>query len=342
MMASAQTFDAQAATRALNNATTAAGHAPSIHDSQPWRWRLHGDQLDLFVEDSRTLAVTDPTRHLAILSCGAALHHAFVSFAADGWHSTVTRLPNPAKPGHLATARVDARIPIEPAATRHLQTIGLRHTDRRPVAGTPVDADTLRSIAAAAESQGTGLHLLRPRQIFDLATATDHARHIEHANSAAPPERSTIWVGGFRALGNGDAARGASPRAAPGRDSGAIGDEDIAGSRNRAAVFAVLHGPGDSDLDWLRAGEALSAVWLTATELAIAVLPLSATIEVPDTREAIRRLLPGAGHPYLVLRFGALDPETPEPPNTPWLSTGSAVERRGEEPRDPRRAASRQ
>ncbi|MFG1607925.1 Acg family FMN-binding oxidoreductase [Actinoplanes sp. NPDC049265] len=333
MMASSRTFDAQAVTLALNNATTAAGHAPSIDHAPPWRWRRHGDQLELWIQDGRTLAATAPTRQLSILSCGAALHHAFISLAADGWHSIVTRLPNAARPGHLATVRVDARIPIEPAATRRLQTIGLRHTDRRPMAGTPVDADTLRSIAAAAESRGTRLHLLRPRQIFDLAAATDHAQHVEADDPAAQKE-STNWVGGFRTLGTGTPTtlpRRASPGTAPRRDFGP-GDTDIADTRNRAAVFAVLYGAGEGDLDWLRAGESLSAVWLTATELAISVRPLSATIEVPDTRETIRRLLPGPGHPYLVLRFGALNPDAVKPPLTQRLPVERTV--------GPRRGAS--
>jgi hypothetical protein len=49
------------------------------------------------------------------------------------------------------------------------------------------------------------------------------------------------------------------------------------------------------------AGEALSAAWLTATELAVSVVPMSATIESATGREKLRRLLGGVGYPYLVL-----------------------------------------
>lgn len=90
-------------------------------------------------------------------------------------------------------------------------------------------------------------------------------------------------------------------------------------------VYAILYGPGDSDLDWLRAGEALSAAWLKATELGISVLPSSSAIEVTATREAIRQLLSGLGHPYLVLRLGVLDPDTAGPPRTPRLPVEQIV-----------------
>src|SRR5689334_13490566 len=130
--ASTHAIDTHTEARALSNAATPAAHAPSIHNTQPWRWRLTHNELGLYLDHSRSLEVTDPDSRLAILSCGAALHHALVSLAADGWHAILAQLPNPEHPDHLAQVRLDHRIPVEPAAIRHLQTIGLRHTDRRP------------------------------------------------------------------------------------------------------------------------------------------------------------------------------------------------------------------
>jgi hypothetical protein len=92
--ASTPPVEAQARTQALYDAASTAGYAPSIHNTQPWHWRLDGDELELSVDRRRTLEFTDPVDRLAILSCGAALHQASVSLAADGWHAAVTRLPN--------------------------------------------------------------------------------------------------------------------------------------------------------------------------------------------------------------------------------------------------------
>jgi nitroreductase len=328
-MTSTWTDDATTVTRASTNAVTAASHAPSIHNTQPWRWRAHGGRLDLFIDESRTLAVADPDHRLAILSCGAALHHALISLAADGRPTTVTRLPDQDRPGHLAAVRVEARIRVEAAAIRHLQTIGLRHTDRRTASGTAVDADSMRSIVAAAGSQQAGLHVLRPLQIIELAAATDHAQYIASEDQARQAELRA-WTGGSRPLGTGIPETAilhpGPPATMPRRDFGRPGDMAIAGTHERATVFAILHGPGDSDLDWLHAGEALSAAWLKATELGISVLPLSSTIEVTAARDTVRNLLPGIGHPYLVLRFGVLDADTSDPPRTPRLPTEQIVE----------------
>ena len=92
-------------------------------------------------------------------------------------------------------------------------------------------------------------------------------------------------------------------------------------------MFAILYGHADQPLDWLRAGEALSAAWLTATEIGVSVLPLSATIEMISTRQAMRVLLSSVGYPYLVLRLGTTDPDDAGPPHAPRLPTDQIIDR---------------
>jgi nitroreductase len=328
--ASTEHVRTRAEAQALFDAATAAGHAPSIHNTQPWRWRLVGNELNLYLDHSRSLEVTDPDSRLAILSCGSALHHALVSLAADGWHAVLARMPSSDHPDHLAHLRLDHRVAVEPTAIRHRQTLGLRHTDRRPTTTAPVDADKLRSIAAAVESAGNGLHVLRPDQVYDLAAATDRAQRTEAAEAAWQAELG-YWTGGTRPLGSGipDAAIGdRAPRTTvPGRDFGHDGVLPISEAHENAATFGILYASGDGPLDWLRAGEALSAAWLTATELGVAVLPLSATIEVAVAREHLRRLLVSVGHPQLVLRLSTADPAGTAPPHTPRLPAGQVIER---------------
>lgn len=274
--------------RALSDAARTAGQAPSIHNTQPWRWRLIGDELTLRVDHGNTSDPAAPDSRLAILSCGAALHHATVSLASAGWHALVARMPDPAHPDCLAQLRVGRRIPISLTARRHRQTIGIRHTDHRAGPGAPINAGTLDLVVAAAESAGARLRLLPPGEMHDLAAAGDRAGCCEIADTARPPG------------------------AGPGRNT---------------TMFAVLHGAGDDEVDWLRAGEALSAAWLRATELGMSVLPLSAPVEVAAIRERIRRdLLAGSGHPYLVLRLNTGDPTATAAPRTPRLPTDRLIE----------------
>ncbi|MET7426337.1 hypothetical protein [Dactylosporangium sp. NPDC005555] len=70
------------ASRSLTQATFAALNAPSVQQTQPWRWRVGRDRLELFADWDRQLADVDPDGRLPLISCGAALHHARVALAA--------------------------------------------------------------------------------------------------------------------------------------------------------------------------------------------------------------------------------------------------------------------
>jgi hypothetical protein len=321
--------DALAEMRALIEAATTAGYAPSIHNTQPWRWRLTDHTLDLFTNRGRVLPVTDPDARLATLSCGVALHHARMSLAAQGWRVTTTLLPESPDPDHLARIHVEGRAPVDVPASLHLRAIPLRHTDRRPVSGEPVGPPELQAITAAVEAEGTWLYTLLPDQILELASAADHAQRTEAGDSAWRDELA-YWTGGTRPVGTGipDAAipDRATRTTVPGRDFGHHGDLRISADHDKAAVFVMLYGRTDEPTDWLRAGAALSAGWLTAIEHGVSVLPHSAPIEVLATRQALRVMLASIGHPYLVLRLGTTNPADAGPPHAPRLPTDQIID----------------
>ena len=213
-----QPADARAVIQALVGAASVAGYAPSIHNTQPWRWRVGGTRLDLFADRARALAVTDPDARLATLSCGAALQHARIALAAQGWRAVVTRIPDRTEPDHLAQLRVVGRAPVELQAVRRTHTIRQRHTDRRPVTGPPVGSDDLRAIVGAVQAEGGWLHILRPDQVLDLAAAVSHAQQAETADPAWQAEA-------YRTAGTRPAGVRPTPQTTvPGRDFGHHGD----------------------------------------------------------------------------------------------------------------------
>jgi hypothetical protein len=76
----------------------------------------------------------------------------------------------------------------------------------------------------------------------------------------------------------------------------------------------------------LRAGEALSAVLLTASAHGLAAAPMTDVVEVPATRELLRQVLSGAGHPYAAVRIGIAMPAATAPPATPRRPASAAIE----------------
>jgi hypothetical protein len=292
---------------AFYRAVVAAGRAPSARNSQPWRWRVTSGVLDLFADRDRMSA--DAGGRLATISCGAALHHARLTLAARGWRVTVTRLPDPADPAHLARLHIDGPAPVSPDTAGLARAIRLRHTDPRPVTGDPVGPDQLRTIAAAFEAQHAGLAVLRPDQILGLTVATARNDNTEPADCQWHAELA-LWAGSDRIAGAFDDLR--LPIAH--------------GEHDRAATFAVLHGTGDRALDWLQAGEALSLGSLVAAGLGVSVLPFSAPIEHAAARKTLQHAVPELGFPHLVVRLGRHATEAVAP-RTPRITAGETIDR---------------
>jgi hypothetical protein len=311
----------------LRQAAVLAGRAPSIHNSQPWRWRAGDTTLDLFLTRDR-LPDGNPQARFAVLSCGAALHHARVQIAAQGGEAVVDRLPHPDDPDHLARIRIGGRIPVDPDAVRLALAAENRRSDRRGLPGPPLDTDKLRCVGMAVRAEGAALRTVRADQVYDLAAAADLARRVLAEEPGWRPEL-VDWADDDRHLAAGAAVAsrraGAAGLAPAEHGAHRPGTTLIAESRHRAAVFGILHGAGDERPDWLRAGEALSAGWLTATRLNVSVLPLSAMVAVPAARREVRRLVGGPVCPYLVLRFAAADEDDP-PERTPRLPATTVID----------------
>ncbi|BCJ75206.1 NAD(P)H nitroreductase [Catellatospora sp. IY07-71] len=307
---------------AYQRAAEVGGRAPSVHNTQPWRWLATRSGLELRADRSRQLHAADPDGRLLTISCGAALHHARLALHAAGWVPQVARMPDARSADALAEITVSGHGPTTAQQRRLFDEIDIRHTDRRPTVERKVPHDALQLIRQAAVDEGAGLHWLAEPDLDDLAVAAARANEIGLAD---PDQRAEMdyWVGGTRPTRTGvpsDAVPQSAPQTdVPGRDFGRPGTLDAGHGHARSAVYGLLFTSGDQPGDWLRAGEALSACWLKATDLGVAVLPLSSVVEVPATREIVHRMLAGAGYPMLVLRFGLADQDQAPVPGTPRL-----------------------
>ncbi|GDY29808.1 Acg family FMN-binding oxidoreductase [Gandjariella thermophila] len=308
-----------------------AVHAPSIHNSQPWRWQVAERALHLFADPDRHLAATDPGGRDLVLSCGAMLHHARVAFAALGWASTVRRLPDPARPEHLAAVEFTRRDPAE--EDRALSTaIGRRRTDRRRFSSWPVPPVLLAQLAERAAEQGTTLVAVTdPAQRRRLAAAIDEAAIRQHADPVYAAELAA-WSGRGRGAVEGVPAanvplqhgrrQGVAAPLGPGYgditmrtyEAGELAPTPETGEPD-AAELLVLATTSDDTVARLRAGEALSAVLLAATDFGLATCPLSQPLEIGTTRAALHdHVLGGRAAPQIVLRVGWAPPSSPPIP----------------------------
>lgn len=304
-----------------------ASRAPSVHNSQPWRWRVDATSLHLYSDDSRQLPNIDPDGRDLMLSCGAALHHCVVALAAVGWLSKVTRLPNPADPSHLAAIELSPHradsVDIALAAA-----IPRRRTDRRYYSSWPVPVGDVALMAARAARSGVTLC-----QVEDL----DNLRKIvaksvrDHMNEDYLAEL-TAWSGRYASVAGVPARNTPAPDATakiPGRyfAGPVLPMPPDSSSADDNAVVLALGTRNDDRLAQLRAGEATSVVLLTATSLGLVSCPVTEPLETPGTRAAVQADIFGdSNYPQMLLRVGWAPINADPLPATPRRDLADFVE----------------
>ena len=297
----------------LHHLVERACRAPSVHNTQPWRWQVGPRGLTLLADRARQLMRADPEGRDLVLSCGAALHHLRVAAAAEGLRALVRRMPYgdednvlaavefmPEEPDDEAIGRGRAdRPPADrPAAVLLLAGAGGDGSTRswrgRGGAGRPRGAGHRRGEAPA--SRGRGDRAARAQQ-FDWTAVDETAawtgrRTGDGIPPASLPRRWTSSSGPTRCRPLPERGSGRRPR---GRRGDRLRREQVPGALHHRRRHRSQ----------LRAGEALSAVLLAATAQGLGTVPLSQATEVHSTRRLLRdEILGGVTWPQVIVRVG--------------------------------------
>lgn len=295
--------------RVIDRVLRAAVAAPSMHNTQPWRFRFRDADrtIELYADPSRALPQTDPQGRAVHIACGAALLNLRLAIAASAREPVVRLLPHPQEPLLLATVRIAGRYRLRESERELYAVIAKRHTSRTPFSERPVSPRLLAELVAAAEMEGATLHILSPAataRVLDLTAKAD----LELRQQPGYRSELTRWVGGERDRdGIPDSAAG--PRVADGslplRDF-TLGQPPGAVSYARFETshqLAVLSTRFGDRADWLRAGQALQRVLLLAAARGISVGQLTQALETSDAW-LVRDPGSGIEHPQMVLRLG--------------------------------------
>jgi nitroreductase len=303
----------------MRAALSLAVRAPSVHNSQPWLWRVGPHSVHLYADPDLHLTKTDPDQRDLMLSCGIALNHCVVALAALGWQSKIHRFPNPSDPNHVAAIELHRQSPAE-IDVALAAAIPRRRTDRRNFSRWTVPNGHIALMAARAAR--SGVKLLNVVDTTALKSIVQQAVRT-HVDDDDYLHELTAWSGRHASLAGVPARNTTAPDPTAELPSRAFAGPTLAqppdttpGDDN-AIVFA-LGTREDDELARLRAGEATSLVLLTATALGLASCPITEPLELEDTREAVRAEVFGLNEfPQMLLRVGWAPLNADPLPSTP-------------------------
>ncbi|WP_329478864.1 hypothetical protein OG558_39455 [Kribbella sp. NBC_01510] len=309
--------DTQAVTDADRDAMLrAAVAAPSMHNTQPWRFRFAGPTVEVHRDRERELPAEDPSRRMLYVSLGASIFNLRVAAAALGMGSAVRHLMDQRRPDLVAVVELDAPLIGEMAGLAPY--LAQRRTNREPFSDVRVPDQVRAELGLSARVEGAVLQWLdRPPMRWWLRMATTDAMTADDDDRGRTAERRR-WVGGDRA-DDGVPSGALGPRVAGGdpvvRDLAATGADELrpVADFERAPQFAVLATRYDGPIEWLRAGQALERVLLEATAQGVSTSLLNQAIEHEGLRWQINDPLGPWQRPQAVIRFGYGPPVPPTP-----------------------------
>jgi nitroreductase len=292
----------------IATAVELACRAPSLHNSQPWRWVAGDGVVDLFADRDRVVRSHDRGGREALISCGVALDHFRTAMAATGWNSAVDLFPNPNRPDHVASITFSPLKFVSQDMLDRADAILRRRTDRLPLRA-PDDWQCFeRVLRHVVDDDLAALTVLdddvRP-QLAEASRLTESLRSYDDFYQ----QELDWWTAPFRlsegvppsALGS----RSEQQRVSVNRSfrDGEHGDRRPTTWQDEAKVL-VLATVDDTREDALNCGQVLSKVLLACTLAGFATCPMTHITELATSRDVIRQLTGRNDMPQVLIRVG--------------------------------------
>jgi hypothetical protein len=292
----------------FDQALASAVRAPSPHNTQPWRFVVEHDVIEVWLDRERVLTVADPHGREARLACGAAAFNLVICLRAIGLAAVVRMLPDPAEPDLVAVIRLDGNQKATAGERKLAEAVFRRHTNRRPFLDKEVPPAARTALKSAALQEGGQIEYLNVSGRY--STVASLVRQAEALQADDPVFRAEAEYWTHREPGSADGV----PKTASGPPPYGPGVVTLRASHENVnlppreyeqepllgVVLTRDRGPHAE----VRAGMAMQRVLLTATAEGLATSFLSQPFETARTRDSLDRIFTGLGQPHTLLRIG--------------------------------------
>ena len=297
---------------ALSDLVGMATLAANGHNTQPWRFYLDEQRVQILPDYSRRTAVVDPDDHHLFVSLGCAAENLKVAAAQHGFEPRL-RFIDSHEPGLEISLDPDGMktSPLYPA-------IPLRQSTRSVYDGAPISAEDLQRLKDAARQDGVSMLVFEERADLETILEAVIAGNSAQMDDPAFISELLSWLrfSPDQALKTGDGLFTASsgnpvlPSWIGERMFKAFFTKQSENDKYRDHVrsssgIAIFIGDEQTPEHWTRVGQSFQRFALQATLLGIRTAHLNQAIEVPTVRTQFASWLgAGARRPDLVVRFG--------------------------------------
>jgi nitroreductase len=279
--------------------------APSSKNTQPWRFSVGEDTVGIFADLGRWQPVADRGRRELYISLGCALENLLVAAEEFGFRHDVSYFP------HFNNEELVAVVSFSPGGTPSVYRAGItlanitdRHTEHGLYRDEQVPGNARWRLLHSCADLALRVELSDDPDIRSRVIELNlHADELEFAD---PEFRKELghWIG--------QGVFG-TPRLLSGLGGILVSRLNLGravGKRNAivmssAPLVGLISARTDDRISQIQAGQALERLWLRATQMGIALQPMSQALEIPTLRAELARVIPERGWiPQQLFRLG--------------------------------------
>lgn len=287
--------------------------AANGHNTQPWKFAIRENAIEIHPDFSLELPIVDPQHRELWISLGCALENLLLAARTSGYATEVVY------PDSMDYIRINLASDT-PQPTPLFDAIPARQNTRSEYDGRPIPSSDLGQILTMPIEPGVSLRLVTAAN--DIETLVDYVNQgslIQYADTAYVNElirwlrfnkREALATmdGLFSACsGNPEIPRWIGQMFVAGTKPQQQAETDVKKLRSSSAAV-VIASETEEKSAWVRTGQAYERLALQTTALGIKSAFLNQPIEVTELREQFQRAI-GLGNslPQLLVRVGYAD-----------------------------------
>ncbi|MDJ0589923.1 MAG: nitroreductase family protein [Pleurocapsa sp. MO_226.B13] len=303
--------------------------APSSHNTQPWKFKLVNNAIELYADKTRALAIADPDGRELTISCGAALFHLRIAMRHFGYGDIVEILPEQNNPHLLARICLGSKRITKLEENFLFRAIPRRCTNRFSFDECQLPGSLISELESATSAEGSWLEI-KTQVIPEVhrQTVINLIAQGDRLQMADPLFRRELaqWIrsgnnpkhDGIPAYAQGLDARfdAIAPLIAftvRSFDLGKTQSDKDCQLAEQAPVLMLIGSQDDCPQAWIDTGEALAHLLLRARVDDVWASFFNQPIQIPQLRSRLRALFPHNGYPQILLRLGYAQEAQPTP-----------------------------
>jgi hypothetical protein len=290
--------------------------APSGHNTQPWKFAVHGNTIQILPDYTRRLPAVDPQDRELWISMGCALENLVIAADAAGYGTEVMYPTPEADSLTLHLSRSSAQSPV-----LLMEAIPHRQNNRSLYDGRSVSLTEIKKMEAIKSDAGISTQIFTDnthkeaiieyikegdrRQFGDPAFVNELVSWMRFNKPEALHSRDGLYT---LCTGNPTVPRWLGKQFLTAASAGQQADTSAKKARSSSGLI-VIAAAMDDKRHWIEAGRLYERLVLTLTASGIQVAFLNQPVEVPALRSQFQSYLQlGTAQPQLLLRFGYADP----------------------------------